>query len=236
VSFGVASKAIRMSDSAKNGALDPQSLGEAIRLLQFRANLTREELASLAGVSPASMTNYLHDVSSPSVAVFRRIAAALAERLGVNPARMWMDLGALLDPRSPQHRETDHDGDKAALAQAMSRSLSLGDVEMFLSLHTTDVVANISGKNLLSGQYKGEEGIRQLIRQLLHLTEGRLSFEIHDVLANDAHTVILQTLRARRQDRVLESDQTVICHLRDGKVTELWIDNHDQDAFDRFWS
>jgi len=232
----MAGKGIRLSDIPKNGALEPQSLGEAIRLLQFRANLTREELASLAGVSPASMTNYLHDVSSPSVAAFRRIAGALAERLGVNPARLWTELGALLDPLSPRPRDGDHDGGKAALAQAMSRSLSLGDVEMFLSLHTADVQVNISGKNLLTGQYKGEVGIRQLIRQLQHLTEGRLSFEIHDVLANDAHTVILQTLRARREDRVLESDQTVICHLRDGKVSELWIDNHDQEAFDRFWS
>jgi len=28
----------------------------------------------------------------------------------------------------------------------------------------------------------------------------------------------------------------VICHLRDGKVAEAWIDSHNQDAVDEFWS
>src|SRR6266571_5203063 len=110
------SKATRRGNILKDGAIAPQSLGEAIRLLQFRARLTREELASLAGISPASMTNYLYGLSSPSVAVFRRIAAVLAERLGVNPARLWMDLGALLEPRSDRENEAGVDDANHALA------------------------------------------------------------------------------------------------------------------------
>jgi len=230
------SKAMRTRVSPENGVIAPQSLGEAIRLLQFRARLTRDELASLAGISPASMTNYLYEVSSPSIAVFRRITAALAERLGVNPARLWMDLGALLEPSSAPENEGRVGDGNAALSRKMSQSLNVGDIETFVSLHTPDVVVNVPGRNLLTGRHKGEEGIRHLIEQMLRLTEGKLTFEVHDMLANDEHTVTLYTLRARRQDRMLESDQSVICHLRDGKVAEAWLDSHDQQAVDEFWS
>ena len=46
--------------------LGPESAGEALRLLRYRAKLSRDDLATLVGVSAGAISNYENDVSAPS--------------------------------------------------------------------------------------------------------------------------------------------------------------------------
>jgi ketosteroid isomerase-like protein len=56
------------------------------------------------------------------------------------------------------------------------------------------------------------------------------------VLANDEHAVALFTSRAERAGRQLNDNQVATYHIRDGKVSEVWVQSTDLYAQDEFWS
>jgi ketosteroid isomerase-like protein len=65
---------------------------------------------------------------------------------------------------------------------------------------------------------------------------GTLRVELHDVVANDQHTVALFTVRAERAGKKLADNTVLESHIRDGKMTEAWIYQTDLYAVDEFWS
>ena len=81
----------------RSGQLGPDSIGEAIRLLRYRARLTRDELAPRAGVSAGAVSNYENDVSVPPAATLRRLAIVFADVLDADLSELWDQLGDILD-------------------------------------------------------------------------------------------------------------------------------------------
>jgi transcriptional regulator with XRE-family HTH domain len=77
--------------------IQPRTLGEALRLLQRRAGLNRDDMAKLVGVSSGSLSNYLNDASTPSASMLRRIVTLLAHRLGLEGTQLWVEFGDFLD-------------------------------------------------------------------------------------------------------------------------------------------
>ena len=77
--------------------LDPQSLGEALRLLRHRAGCSRGDLAAVVGVSTGALSNYENDVSVPSASALRRLTRVIAERLDCEVPALWEQLGGTLD-------------------------------------------------------------------------------------------------------------------------------------------
>jgi transcriptional regulator with XRE-family HTH domain len=77
--------------------LGPESAGEALRLLRYRAKLSRDDLATLVGVSAGAISNYENDVSAPSAVTLRRISRIMAEVLHRDSGELWDQFGALLD-------------------------------------------------------------------------------------------------------------------------------------------
>ena len=54
-------------------------------------------------------------------------------------------------------------------------------------------------------------------------TSGPPSMDIHDVLGNDEHVVVLGSAKATARDRSsAEWKYTQVFHVRDGKTTEVW--------------
>jgi uncharacterized protein len=216
--------------------LAPITLGEAIRLLQARAGLNRDEMSRLARVSSGAMSNYVNDVSAPSASVLRRIANVLAGRLALNPAVLWIELGHLLDEQRGGQTGTARRRRQDWIVDQFERSLTVDDLESFFDLHSDDIVVHMPGQNPLAGEHKGGQAARALFTKLLELTGETARFDVHDILADDEHTVLLLTLHARRKDRVVYFNTAMICHLRDGKIAEAWIHPEDQYAADAFWS
>ncbi|MGH9186710.1 MAG: nuclear transport factor 2 family protein, partial [Acidimicrobiales bacterium] len=68
------------------------------------------------------------------------------------------------------------------------------------------------------------------------LSGGTYSPEIHDILANDEHTVALLHVTARRNAKTLDQDYALVLHIRDGQITEAWEVWTDEAAWDEFWS
>jgi len=54
-------------------------------------------------------------------------------------------------------------------------------------------------------------------------------------LASDDHVAALVTVRAERDERKVEWKSIDLFHVRDGKLSEHWV-QLDQDAVDRFFS
>jgi hypothetical protein len=74
------------------------------------------------------------------------------------------------------------------------------------------------------------------IGRLSGLSGGTHRIELHDVIGNDEHVVALHTTRAGHGGRKLEINAAQIFHVRDGIVTEAWIQHADLYTVDEFWS
>ena len=124
----------------------------------------------------------------------------------------------------------------AAVLRAHLDALARGDVPAALSFYSDDVVFHYPGANPLSGEYRGKAAVLELLGRVMAITGGRFHPEVHDILASDDHAAALVTVRAERDDRRVEWRSVDLFHLRDGKLSEHWVHEVDQDAVDRFFA
>ena len=124
----------------------------------------------------------------------------------------------------------------AALLEAQLDALSRGAVDEAMTFYTEDVVFHYPGHNPLSGDYRGKDRVRRLLARAFELTGGSFRPEVHDILASDDHVAALVTVRAERHGRPVEWRSVDLFHVRDGKLSEHWVHEVDQDLVDRFWS
>src|SRR5437764_10887147 len=83
-------------------------------------------------------------------------------------------------------------------------AFSRGDVDAAKPLMADDVVWHFAGRNPYSGDYAGKDAVQEVFGRRRKETGGSLSFEVHDVLANDDHAVALVSNRAERDGQSLE--------------------------------
>jgi ketosteroid isomerase-like protein len=108
-----------------------------------------------------------------------------------------------------------------------------GDVEAFTRFYTDDVIVHIPGRSSLAGEYRGKDQFLQLFERFMERTP-EYTFEPHAYLADDEHGIILQRSRYKRGDETLDSNETFVCHFRDGKISEFWFSSEDPYAVDAF--
>jgi ketosteroid isomerase-like protein len=112
-----------------------------------------------------------------------------------------------------------------------------GDMETLNELFDDDIVWHTPGNNALAGDYSGKEAVFGNLGQNMEMTGGTFRLEIHDLLANDDHGVVLLRARAERPDgRRLDDNTVQVWHLRGGKAVESWLHPGDASASDQFWS
>jgi ketosteroid isomerase-like protein len=120
------------------------------------------------------------------------------------------------------------------LVRSATEALNQGDAQTFLDMHADDVVVHVTGRNALSGDFKGKGEVGASFQTQMEMFDAPPEFEIHDVLANDEHAVVLGVQRATRGGRTLETKATVVLHVRGGKFTEIWVTSTDPYAEDEF--
>jgi ketosteroid isomerase-like protein len=112
-----------------------------------------------------------------------------------------------------------------------------GDLAALNDLFADDIVWHAPGRNQLSGDYRGKDEVFAQLAKVFELTGGTFSLEIHDVLADDEHAVVLLRATAERPDgRRLDDIGAQVFHISDGKVTEQWLHAGDVYAGDEFWN
>jgi uncharacterized protein len=110
-----------------------------------------------------------------------------------------------------------------------------GNMDALSDLFADDIVWHSPGRNQLSGDFRGKEEVFATFGKLLELTGGTFKVDIHDVLANDTHVVVLAKATGEREGMKLDDNGVQIFHIRDGKVTEQWLHPGDPYATDQFF-
>lgn len=114
-----------------------------------------------------------------------------------------------------------------------------GDMDTAGEMLADHVVWHFAGRSPISGEYRGKEGVAEFgasLRRILEENDAEHRVEIHDILANDDHTVVLWNRTARRGDDRLDSDGVGVYHVREGKIAEVWVVHADQYAADEFFT
>ena len=123
-----------------------------------------------------------------------------------------------------------------ALTREGYEAFAKGNQEVLDELIADDIVWHVPGNNPLSGDHVGKASVFTLFGRIVELSGGTLRQEIHDVLANDEHAVVMVVTRADREGKRLEDRQVHVLHVNNGKVTEFWNHFGNQTAVDEFWS
>ncbi len=111
-----------------------------------------------------------------------------------------------------------------------------GDLEGYWSVCTDDFTFNVPGRNQMAGSYRGKEEFLRLVGKLMELCGGQFEEEVHDVLANDEHGVVLAIHRFSREGKPKEYRTAHVYHIRGGKLAECWEQPREPDLFDDAWS
>jgi ketosteroid isomerase-like protein len=110
-----------------------------------------------------------------------------------------------------------------------------GDLESYLDLLTDDFVLHVPGRSRIAGVYRGRNEVRRHFREIAELSGGTFRTEVHDAMASRDHAIGLVDARAERDGRTVALPRVHVWHVRDGKLSELWLHPLDQDAFDDYW-
>jgi ketosteroid isomerase-like protein len=124
----------------------------------------------------------------------------------------------------------------ADLLAAHLEALSRGDIVTAMSFYSDDVVFHYPGRNPLSGDYFGKEQVLALLGRVMQLTNGSFRPEVHDILASDDHVAALVTVRAVGDGTPVEWTSVDLFHIREGRLSEHWVHEVDQEVVDLFWS
>ena len=122
------------------------------------------------------------------------------------------------------------------LLQAHLDALARGDIGQAMSFYSDDVVFHYPGRNPLSGDYRGKDQVLALMGRVMQLTDGSFQPDVHDILASTGHVAALVTVHVTRGGTPTEWQSLDLFHVRDGKLSEHWVHEVDQELVDRFWS
>jgi ketosteroid isomerase-like protein len=119
----------------------------------------------------------------------------------------------------------------AVMVRAMIDALNRGEMSKLDDFLADDVVWHEIGS---SEPRRGKEALRA------GAPGGGADYEItvkvHDVLANDDHTIALVEATATRGGRTLTYRTAEITHVRDGKIVERWAFSDDTAAITAFFA
>ena len=119
----------------------------------------------------------------------------------------------------------------AAMARATAEALEKGDFQALLDVLDDDVVWHEIGN---------PEPVRGKAALAARMTGGGMDFTItgtlHDVVANDDHTIALTSAKAVRNGKTLEYNTAEIYHVRNGKIVERWAFSDDTDRIAKFFA
>ena len=116
-------------------------------------------------------------------------------------------------------------------------AFSKGDMATISELLADDVVWHVGGSSPISGDYKGKDAVFGFFGKLMELTGGTFKIEVHDILANDGHTVTMVRETAEKAGKKFDSKAVHITHPdSEGRIKEFWGFEENQAEADEFFA
>jgi ketosteroid isomerase-like protein len=112
-------------------------------------------------------------------------------------------------------------------------ALDSRDWDTLRGLLAPDIEWHSPGRHSLSGDHHGPDAVLRFLSGVHDLTGGTFRVDIHDVLANDEHVVVLTRIHAERDTQSVHDNHAQVFHVRDGLITGFWGHPSDQHAVDR---
>ena len=122
-----------------------------------------------------------------------------------------------------------------ALVRRGYEAFATGDMATLNELFADDIVWHVPGRSQLAGDFRGKEEVFGNFQKVAELTGGTFKLDIHAVLADDEHAVVLARAMGEREGKTLNDNSVQVFHIKDGKVTEQWLHPGDTYASDDFW-
>jgi ketosteroid isomerase-like protein len=110
-----------------------------------------------------------------------------------------------------------------------------GDMATLNEIFADDIVWHAPGRSQLAGTYRGKDEVFATFQKVAELSGGTFKLEIHTILADDEHAVVLARATGQREGKTLDDNSVQVFHIEDGKVTEQWLHPGDAYASDEFW-
>lgn len=117
----------------------------------------------------------------------------------------------------------------AVLIRQALETLSRGDMQAVTAMIADDVEWHEIGRS------EPRVGKAALMAAMTGLDDYTFSGSLHDVVANDEHTIALVETTVSRGDRSLTYRTAEIFHVRDGKIVERWAFSDDTAAITGFF-
>ena len=110
-----------------------------------------------------------------------------------------------------------------------------GDMAWMDDHLSDDVVWHVGGNSKWAGDYKGKAEVLDFFGRQAQAMPEPTAVDIHDILGNDEHVVVLGTAHATGPDGSSEEwKYTQVFHVKDGKATEVWGMAENDAAVDPF--
>jgi uncharacterized protein len=123
--------------------------------------------------------------------------------------------------------------------QAYLAAMERGDREAAIALYADDVVMHVPGRGPFAGARRGREAVLAYLRAAVTLADEGVEVELVDLLAGDEDgdggrvaLLLRERLRGRRGELVLR--RANLYTVRDGRIAEIRIFEHDQYAVDGY--
>ncbi len=108
------------------------------------------------------------------------------------------------------------------------------DLDTLIDCYHDDVTLHYGGGSRFAGTHRGRDAAVAVMAEVSTLAAREL-VSIHAVLSSDAAGALVVTERLTRGDETAEVTRTLQYQVRDGRLMECWLLEHDQATVDRFW-
>ena len=127
---------------------------------------------------------------------------------------------------------TGNEHPNAALIRDSLSAILNGDTAWLSDHLADDVVWHVGGNSRMAGTYQGKAAVIGMTPP----SESGNELDVHDILANDDHAVVIGTAHLEAPDGDSVDYRFVnVFHIQDGRVTEAWGLAENDAAVDPFF-
>jgi ketosteroid isomerase-like protein len=128
-----------------------------------------------------------------------------------------------------------HEHPNVTLVKEGFEALEKGDIGWMDEHMADDIVWHVGGNSKWAGTYEGKAQVMDLFGRQMQAMSGPPDADIHDILANDDHVVVLGSAKASAPNgSSAEWKYVNVFHIKDGKTTEAWGMAENDAAVDPF--